>query len=123
MKKLTFTVVAIAAMLCAGGCSSIHKTATELAVSTEIVSYNEADLEVSPNKVTYFYKPSKSEKRGGNKNAISCAVAEALKANGNADVMVAPQYIVKKKRGKVKEVTVTGYPATYKNFHKPACKK
>lgn len=122
MKKVVLAVAVVAAMM-ATSCSSIHKTATVENVNTEIISLNTADLEVSNKKVTFFYKPSGAEKRGGNKNVIECAVAEALKANGNADVMVAPQYIIKKRKGKVKEVTVTGYPAHYTNFHKAECKK
>lgn len=123
MKKLILSVAIIATMVGMSSCSSIHKTATTETVNTEVVAFSEADLEVSPQKISYFYKPSKSEKRGGEKNAIRCAVAEALKANGDADVLVAPQYVIKKKRGNVKEVTVTGFPAHYKNFHKPSCKK
>lgn len=123
MKKILLSVAVIAAMMGASSCSSIHKTATTESINTEVIAFSEADLEVSPKKISFFYKPSSAEKRGGEKNAIKCAVAEALKANGNADVLVAPQYVIKKKRGKVKEVTVTGYPATYKNFHKPSCKK
>lgn len=113
------------ALLLTSSCTSLHKTATTETVATEIISFNEADLEVSPKKISFFYKPSRAERRGGEKNAIRCAVSEALKANGNADVLVAPQYVIKKKRGNVKEITVTGYPATYKNFRPAAktCKK
>lgn len=104
-------------------CSSIHKTASVEEINTEVFAVNQADLDVASQKISFFYKPSKAEKRGGEKNAIRCAVDAALKANGNADVLVAPQYVVKKRRGKVKEVTVTGYPAVYKNFRTASCNK
>lgn len=115
MKKIVLAALVFAAMGLTS-CSSLHKTATVEDINTEISATSYADLVVSPNKISFTYKPTASERRGGEKNAIRCAVAEALKANGNADVLVAPQYIIKKKKGNVKEVTVTGYPATYKNF-------
>ena len=43
-------------------------------------------------------------------------MSEALKANCNAYVMVHMQYDARYKRGKIREITVTGYPAAYKNF-------
>lgn len=104
-------------------CTSVLKTATVETIDTSITSFSSADLEVSTKKITYFYKPTKAETREGSGNAISSAVAEALKANGNADVLVAPQYVIKKRKGKVKEVTVSGYPAFYKNFRTVECPK
>ena len=45
---------------------------------------------------------------------------EALKANGGGDVLIETQEAIVKRSGlflrKIKSVTVTGYPATYKNF-------
>ena len=59
-------------------------------------------------------------RRCGQKAVIATAVAEALKANGNADVLVGFQYEIKKTRNffgrnNIKYVTVEGYPATYVN--------
>lgn len=122
MKRLFFAAAFAAAMM-ATSCTSIHKTATVEDVNNNVASYTVADLNVSPTKIVFNYKPNASERRGGGKNAVNCAVAEALKANGNADVLVGAQYVIKKRKGNVKEVTVTGYPATYKNFRKPECKK
>lgn len=115
MKKIIYAAVAVLA-LGITSCSSIHKTASVEEIETGVAAFSAADLNISSSKITFTYKPSKSERRGGNKNAIDCAVAEALKANGNADVLVAPQYEIRKRRGNVKQVTVTGYPATYTNF-------
>lgn len=76
-----------------------------------------ADLVVSPNKITYTYRPTDDVNRGGEANVINTAVRKALEANGGGDVLVEMQFTLKKSGKKnVKEVTVSGYPATYKNF-------
>ena len=44
-------------------------------------------------------------------------MAEALKNAGkNADVLINPQYEIKKSGKKIKYVVVTGYPAFYTNI-------
>ncbi len=121
MKKYLILGVASIATLGLASCSSIRHTATTQPVDTEIVSRNTADLEVAPQKISYTFRPSKAVKRTGEKAVITTAVAEALKANGNADVLVGFQYEIKKTKnffGKtsIKYITVEGYPATYKNF-------
>lgn len=116
MKKLFLAAGIVAALLGASSCTSVRSTSSTLDVNTCVHSGLSADLTVSPNKISYVYHPSKKVRRGGEKNVIATAVAEALKANGNADVLVAPQYTVRKKRSNIKEVIVTGYPATYNNF-------
>lgn len=120
MKKVLLGVLMIAA-LGITSCTTVQKTATVETVDTEIRSYNMADLEIAPQKATITYKTSRKERKGGNQNCINCAVAELLKANGNADVLVAPQYETKKKRGSIREVKVTGYPSYYKNFRPAVC--
>ena len=80
-----------------------------------------ADLVVSPHKITYTYKPSDDVRRGGDMNVINTAIRKALDMNGGGDVLVELQTTVKKSgglftKGHVKEVTVSGYPATYRNF-------
>lgn len=101
-------------------CSSVRKTATAVDVNSQLSSYNVADLQVSQEKVTYEFRPTAKERRGGKTNVISCAYAAALVSNGNADVLVQPEYTMRISHGlfgkKIKEVTVTGYPAKYKNF-------
>lgn len=122
MKKVFLGLITCAAlMIGATSCSTISKTASTLPVETTITNTSTADLVVSSHKITYTLKPSKAIRRGGEKNCIKTAVAEALKASGNADVLVAMQYEIKKTKnlfGKttIKYVTVEGYPATYKNF-------
>lgn len=94
-------------------CSSLVKTSKSVDVNTPVETLTGADLVVSPKKITYTYKTSKAERRAGKKNVLSAAVAAALAQNGGGDVLVSPQYEYK---SNMKQVTVTGYPATYKNF-------
>ncbi len=122
MKKyLSNFAVAIITVVGLASCSSIRHTSTVVDINTPVASFNQAKLNVSPTKIEYKYIPTSAVKRCGEKNVISTAVAEALKANGNADVLVSFQYEMKKKKnlfGKtsIKYVTVKGYPATYSDF-------
>lgn len=119
MKK-SFFIAAIAA-LALSSCSTITHTASTEAVDTEVYNRSNADLKVSPKKITYTFTPNNTYRRAGEKAVLRAAVAKALETNGDADVLVAPQFEVKKTRGlfttKVKYVTVKGYPATYTNVH------
>lgn len=119
MKK-SFFIAAVAA-LALSSCSTITHTASTETVDTEVYNRSNADLKVSPVKISYTFTPNASYRRAGEKAVLRAAVAKALEANGNADVLVAPQYEVKKTRGlfstKVKYVTVKGYPDTYTNVH------
>lgn len=119
MKKIIYSV-AVISVLGLASCSSIRHTSTTIPVETSITSVSKADLNVWKNKISYTYRPSKAVRRCGEKNVINIAVSEALKANGNADVLVGAQYEVKKTRNifgctSIKYVTVTGYPAVYVN--------
>lgn len=109
-----------AAAVLLSSCSTIRKTSTSVNVATPVLTETVADLQVNPTKISYTLKPNKAIRKGGEKNVVMAAVAEALKENGNADVMIGMQYEIKKTRGlfgtKIKYVTVTGYPATYTNF-------
>lgn len=114
MKKC-YLIAAVAALaLCS--CSSLTKTAHYEDVNTALASRSTADLKVSPTKITYTMKPSKAIQKGGLKNVKNAAVAEALAKNGG-DVLVAPQFEYNTRMGKIKYITVTGYPATYTNVH------
>lgn len=119
MKKVILAAAVVCLSLTA--CTTITKTATSIEVPTAISSQSVADLNVSSSRVSYTYRPTSDERRGGTQNVINCAIQAALKANGGGDVLVAPEYSITKKSGlfggkKVKEVVVSGYPATYKNF-------
>lgn len=116
MKK--FFLAATAVALCMTSCSTIRKSSTSLVVDSSINAATQAELIVSPNKVSYTTIPSKKVRRGGNHNVRETAIAELLQQNGDADVLVEPRFETVEKRGKIKKITVTGYPATYKNFSK-----
>ncbi len=96
-------------------------TSTTMNVNSSLSSTTIADLDISNVKVSYTYYPKKQDRKAGMTHVIDNAVAATLKANGNADVLVERQYeAVFKSRmfghKKMKSVTVTGYPAIYKNF-------
>ncbi len=118
-KQMLFA--AAAAVLTLSSCSTITHTATTEAVNTEVVNRSNANLEVASQKITYTFTPNDNYRRAGKKAVLRAAVAKALEANGDADVLVAPQFEVKETRGlfstKIKYVTVKGYPAKYKDVH------
>lgn len=116
MKKI-FSILSVALLIAAAtSCTSVKKTASIIDVNTAVASKSTADLIVSQEKITFTYKVPKKARRAGSKAVYATAVAEALKANGNADVLVQAQYAVRKRGKKIKEITVTGYPAKYTNF-------
>lgn len=116
------------ALLLTMSCQTMRtSTSTALNVDTDLNSKTTADLVVSPNKIHFDYKPTKSERKAGFNVVINNATAAALKANGDADVLVARQYeAVYKQRmfgKKMKSIRITGYPASYKNFRKVESEK
>lgn len=119
MKKSLITILGVFVLMLSS-CSTVRMTSSSLDIPTSIVSESVADLEVSPQKITYKFVPNRSVRRGGYANVINSAISEALKDNGNADVMVAPQFETKVKTGffgqkTIKYVIVKGYPAKYTN--------
>lgn len=111
MKKVIFAFAACALLL--GSCGSIHRTsATTVSVANSVAAVALADLEVGP-RVTYVYTTTGEDRTGGIENCKRAAVAALLKANGNADVLVAPEYSYK---GDMKSIEVSGRPAKYANF-------
>ena len=76
-----------------------------------------ADLEISKEKITYFYIAPKTVSKCGLKNVIDSAVSEALIQNNNADVLIGLQKQVKyNSKGEIESVVITGYPARYVNM-------
>ena len=112
MKKV---FLAFGAALLLASCTTVTKTATTMDVDNHLTSESDVDLVVSNSKITYTHKTTAKERRGGRKNITNTAVREALEANGNAEVLVAPQYTFVRKSGlfgsKIKTVIVSGYPA------------
>ncbi len=117
MKKIIVAVIIASSVV---SCTTTRKTATSMNVNDVLKSETCADLVVSDRRISYTLNPRKSVRRGGMDNVKAYAVSEALKANGSADVLVEAQFETYVRRGlfgkKIKSVTVTGYPATYKNF-------
>ena len=118
MKKLI--VMASVVMMAMASCTTVKKTSTTIDVNNALNSNSTVDLEVSGKRISYTYITEKKIRRSGLKNIYATAVKEALKENGNADVLVAPEYETRIRKGmfgtKVKAVIVSGYPATYQNF-------
>lgn len=125
MKKIFFLLLMFVA-LATTSCKTIDATATYQHPSTYINTATVADLDVSNVRISFTFKPSNQVRRGGSQNVIKAAVREALRINGGGDVLVDLEYItVSKTRllsyifglSPIREVTVSGYPAKYKNFH------
>lgn len=117
MKKFLLFAFAVASM---ASCTTITKTARTESIPYTMYNANVADLEVG-DRVTYTLRPSDEIQRAGLPNCKKAAIQEALNANGNADLMIEPQFVVETKRRffggtKVISVTVSGRPAKYKNF-------
>lgn len=102
-------------------CVTTSKTAKTTDINAETHSVTVADLKVSENRIDYTMNPvPKSILRGGENNVKRAAEYEALKQNGEGDVLLEPEYVISKKRtlfgSKISAITVTGRPATYTNF-------
>lgn len=101
-------------------CSTVYRTASVRDVTAPVAAAALADLEVSSEKITYSLMPTREVRKGGLENCVNAAISEALRANGGGDVLIETQRAVVQRTGlfsrKVKMVTVTGYPAVYKNF-------
>lgn len=117
MKKFIFALMVTA--VAATSCTTAYKTSTTYDIKPQITASVLSDLEVSNQKVQYTYTPRQNEVKAGLQHCIDNAIAEALAINGG-DVLVETQKAVVVRGnglfGKVKSITVTGYPATYKNF-------
>ena len=117
MFKKTFLIISLIAVLGLASCTTTLNSSKTKDFGSSAITATFADLVVSPQKITYTYKPSDDVRRGGEVNVINTAIRRALEINGGGDVLVELQTTVKKSgRKRVSEVTVSGYPATYRNF-------
>lgn len=125
MKKILFLSLMFIA-LAATSCKITDASATYQHPSTYINTATVADLEVSNKRISFTFAPSNQVRRGGNQNVIKAAIREALRVNGGGDVLVDLEYITVSQApllsymfglSPILEVTVSGYPAKYKNFH------
>lgn len=115
MKKVI--LFAAVAALALSSCSTISNTASTEVVDTELMNRSTADLKVSDHKISYTFYPTSAERRAGMKSMYAAAIQKAIDANGGGDIIVAPQYEVKKKGRKVQYIKVTGYVGKYVNVH------
>lgn len=114
MKKSILFVAAICALaLSSCGSVSNHYSATKIPVGNTVSTNTVADLQVGAQRVSFTFNPTSQDRVSGRDNCINAAVQAFLKANGNADVIVAPEYKCKADNS---EITVSGYPAFYRNF-------
>ena len=117
MLKKFFIFITVITMLGMASCTTTLNSSKTKDFGSSAITATFADLVVSPHKITYTYKPTDDVRRGGEVNVINTAIRKALEVNGGGDVLVELQTTVKKSgKRNVKEVTVSGYPATYKNF-------
>lgn len=121
MKKTLLLAATAAVILTTASCSTISNTATTKTVDTELYNRASADLVVSEKIVSYTLYPTKAQRNGGEGSVKAAAVAKCLEENGGADILVAPQYEIKRTRGlfgsKISYVKVSGRPASYTKFH------
>lgn len=114
MKKFLFAVCAAALF---ASCTTIKKTATTADVTSCIQQYPTiASVEVKDKveEATVWgwnpFKKDRFELRKGN------LVAETLKKH-DADVLLEPQFIIKKRGFGQRSITLFGFPVKYKSFH------
>ena len=117
MKKYLF--ILLAAMVLTS-CTTTTKTARTESVPYSMYNATVADLDVAPQRIKHTIVPTKEIRKAGLGNCKEACIQEALEKNGNADLLVEPQFVYSMKRTlfgkKVTSVTVTGRPAKYKNF-------
>lgn len=105
------------AALALSSCSTITHTSQTAAVDTQVYNLTVADMKVAAKKdsvtVDWKWNPLSTVSLSAQKETAT----HTLLGKSDADVLVEPEYIVKR-RGLFRggSVTVTGYPATYSNF-------
>ena len=125
MKKILFLSLMFVAFA-ATSCKITDVTASYQDPKSVLNTATVADLDVSNERISFTFKPSVQVRRGGNANVIRTAIREALRVNGGGDLLVDLEYITRSTAplfsrlfllSPIGEVTVSGYPAKYKNFH------
>ncbi|MFT5819778.1 MAG: hypothetical protein ACI8ZM_001003 [Crocinitomix sp.] len=112
--KLVQITLFLALIFSFNSCRTIKNSTTkenDVAGPTVIQKPVIADLDVKETKVTGTFSGTSNFSMSYAKNM---AIADALKS-ANADVLIEPRFETIKSFRRI-DVTVTGYPATYKNF-------
>lgn len=116
--KATGTAVVVVAAF--ASCTTLSKTARTTETSAKAQSATIADLRVGE-RVTETMNVSAEIRRGGMRNIRQAVEHQALEKAGNADLLLNPEYVIRKERGlfssKVTQITVSGRPAYFTNFH------
>ena len=122
MKK-SYLFLLIVFILGLSSCKSTRSTATYQDPINTLRTVTVADLDVSDVRISYTYKPTYAVRLGGSQNVIKTAVQEALKAHGSGDILIGLEYTTISRwtffpfLSPIREITVTGRPANYTNFH------
>jgi hypothetical protein len=122
MKK-SYLFLLIVFILGLSSCKSTRSTATYQDPINTLRTVTVADLDVSDVRISYTYKPTYAVRLGGSQNVIKTAVQEALKAHGSGDILIGLEYTTISRwtffpfLSPIREITVTGRPASYTNFH------
>ena len=122
MKK-SYLFLLIVFILGLSSCKSARSTATYQDPINTLRTVTVADLDVSDVRISYTYKPTYAVRLGGSQNVIKTAVYEALKAHGSGDILIGLEYTTISRwtifpfLSPIREITVTGRPASYTNFH------
>ena len=118
MKKILVSVLVAMALT---GCGSFKRQvctakSSDVSVANSVVAIT-ADLEISSEKIVYTYRPSVAVSNGGFENIKNWAIREALRENGDADVLIAlEQQVEYDEQGRCVLITVSGFPARYTKF-------
>ena len=119
MKK--FLLMAVVAIVGLSSCTVVTHSAYTGTVDTQMYNRSTADLDVSDKIITTTYNVSYADNRGGLKSIKDAAIQQALAENGGGDLIVNPQFEIKKSGflwwRKYQYVKVTGHVARYKNIH------
>ena len=122
MKKLYWFLLVVF-VVSLSSCKSARSTATYQDPINTLRTVTVADLEVAETRISYTYRPSYAVRLGGSQNVIKTAVQEALKAHGSGDILIGLEYTTISRwtvfpfLSPIREITVTGRPAKYVNFH------
>lgn len=128
-KENNMKIKILIAVLCSivlYSCSSVRGGSNSynayIAPNTKVNSFNEYDLDISQNAITYTIDISTPEGRM-KLNKVSLQEAEQLAlteaiAQNNCAMIINPQYTHLKKGNRILRVTVYGFPAKYKNAQK-----
>lgn len=122
MKKLFILgAIALFASSCATHRAGVINTTVQPRVeaTTKVVN-----LDIAEKPFTYNYIPTDQDgKNLSQDQLLNNAIYMALKAYGNADVMVNVNHYITIKKGlfgqRVSSIEITGYPAKYINFRQP----